>query len=149
MTQDWLLLFCRGESLKKGFRQLLAEAEAMIETLSLDQAASLLGRDEVVFVDIREKGELRRDGVIPGAIHAPRGMLEFWVDPDSPYHREVFASEKKFVLFCAASWRSALATTTLTEMGMSNVTHFDGGFDAWKYAGLPVKPYPSSKPASN
>jgi len=135
--------------MKKGYKQLLAEADAIIETLSLDQAAKLLGQEETVFVDIREKGELRREGVIPGAVHAPRGMLEFWFDPESPYYRDVFSPDKKFVLFCAASWRSALAVKSLVEMGMENIVHFEGGFDAWKQAGLPVEAYSSSKIPSN
>ena len=89
------------------------------------QARALHGHPGVQFVDIRDVRELEREGVIPGAVHAPRGMLEFWVDPASPYHRDVFAQDKEYVLFCAAGWRSALATKTLMDMGMERVAHVE------------------------
>jgi rhodanese-related sulfurtransferase len=82
--------------------------------------------------------ELEREGIIPGAFHAPRGMLEFWVDPESPYHKPLFAQDKQYVLFCAMGWRSALATRTLQDMGLSKVAHIEGGFTAWKDKGAPV-----------
>lgn len=122
----------------KGVKQLVAEANAEIETISQDDAKKLLDNDGVLFVDIRDVRELERDGMIPGAFHAPRGMLEFWVDPDSPYYKDVFGSGKKFVLYCASAWRSALATKALKEMGLAPVAHLEGGFSAWKKAGLPV-----------
>ena len=90
-------------------------------------------------IDIRDVRELEREGIIPGAFHAPRGMLEFWVDPDSPYHRDVFAQDKEYVLFCALGWRSALATKSLMDMGLERVAHVEGGFTAWKAAGAPVE----------
>jgi len=99
--------------MRKTAKSMVDEAMAQIRTFSLDEARALHGRDDVQFVDIRDVRELERDGVIPGALHAPRGMLEFWVDPESPYHKPVFGSGKQFVLFCAAGWRSALATKTL------------------------------------
>ena len=102
----------------------------------------MLGGEEAVFVDIRDIRELQREGKIKGAIHAPRGMLEFWVDPASPYHRDVFAQEKTYVLYCASAWRSALATQALQNMGMDNVCHIAGGFTAWKAAELPMEPVP-------
>jgi rhodanese-related sulfurtransferase len=93
----------------------------------------------VQIVDIRDPRELERDGTVPGALLAPRGMLEFWVDPASPYFKPVFADEsKQFILFCGAGWRSALATKTLQDMGMTNVAHIDGGFAAWRKAQAPV-----------
>ncbi|HUN12034.1 MAG TPA: rhodanese-like domain-containing protein, partial [Rhabdaerophilum sp.] len=104
------------------------------------QAHELLGREDTIFVDIREAGELERDGRIPGAKAAPRGLLEFWIDPESPYHRPMFSSGKTFVFFCAAGWRSALATKAAQDMGLSPVKHIEGGFGAWKDAGLPVEP---------
>jgi len=122
----------------KGVKQLVAEANAEIETVSQDDAKKLLDNDGVLFVDIRDVRELERDGMIPGAYHAPRGMLEFWVDPDSPYYKDVFGSGKKFILYCASAWRSALATKALKEMGLAPVAHLEGGFSAWKKAGLPV-----------
>jgi rhodanese-related sulfurtransferase len=115
------------------------EAMAAITTHSVDDAVALHGRDDVQFIDIRDVRELDREGVIPGAFHAPRGMLEFWVDPESPYHKPVFARpDTQYVLFCAAGWRSALATRTLQEMGLEKVAHVEGGFEAWKKAGGPV-----------
>jgi rhodanese-related sulfurtransferase len=126
-------------TITRGYQALLDEALAQVTTLSLDEARALHGRDDVVFVDLRDVRELEREGVIPGALHAPRGMLEFWVDPASPYHREVFAREgTQYLLFCAAGWRSALAAKTLMDMGMERVAHLEGGFDAWKTAGAPV-----------
>ena len=122
----------------KGVKQLVAEANARITTVPVAQAIALLGDPGVQFVDIRDVRELQREGMVPGAFHAPRGMLEFWVDPESPYHKPVFAQDKQLVLFCAAGWRSALATKTLQDMGLQRVAHIDGGFGAWKAAGAPV-----------
>jgi rhodanese-related sulfurtransferase len=131
---------CGGMDVKKGFRQLLDEANAEIEAVSPDQAAALLEDDDIVFVDLRDPREVERDGNIPGARHCPRGMLEFWIDPESPYHKPFFASGKSFVFFCAGGWRSALATKTAQDMGLSPVKHILGGFTAWRDAGLPVEP---------
>ena len=94
----------------------------------------------MLFVDIRDVRELEREGMIPGAYQAPRGMLEFWVDPDSPYYKDVFGSGKQFVLYCASAWRSALAAAALTDMGLPRVAHLEGGFKAWKQSGAPVGP---------
>lgn len=120
---------------KKNIKSLLAEAEAVIETVSVEQAMELAQQDDVQLVDIRDIRELTREGKIPGAHHAPRGMLEFWVDPESPYHKPLFASGKKFVLYCASGWRSALAARALQEMGLDPVCHIKGGITAWKEAG--------------
>ena len=122
----------------KTVKSMVDEAMECITTFSVEEAQDLHGRDDVQFVDIRDVRELEREGVIPGAFHAPRGMLEFWVDPESPYFKPVFAPGKHFVLFCAAGWRSALATKTLQDMGLPQVGHVDGGFTAWKAAGAPV-----------
>ena len=122
-------------ALKKGYKQLVDEAMEGIETITAEEALKLHGSDDVTFVDIRDIRELERSGTVPGAVHAPRGMLEFWVDPESPYYREVFGTGKKLIFFCAAAWRSALATKQLTDMGVPNVCHMDGGFGAWKEAG--------------
>jgi rhodanese-related sulfurtransferase len=129
--------------MKKTVKSMVDEAMQAITTYSIEEARALHGRDDVQFVDIRDVRELEREGVIPGAFHAPRGLLEFWVDPESPYHKPVFSQPRKhFVLFCAAGWRSALATQTLQEMGLPNVAHIDGGFTAWKDAGAPVADKP-------
>ena len=123
--------------MKRGYRQLIDDAEARIDTLSIDEAAALYGDDEVVFIDLRDRRELERDGRVPGAFNCPRGMLEFWIDPESPYHKPVFAEPKRFVFYCASGWRSALATLAAQEMGLEAVAHISGGFSAWKKAGNP------------
>lgn len=123
------------QNITKGYEALLADAEAFIETLAPAQAMALMGRDDVVFIDLRDIRELAREGRVPGAVHAPRGMLEFWIDPQSPYHREVFAQDKRFVFFCAGGWRSALAARSAQEMGLAPVCHIKGGFAAWREAG--------------
>ena len=128
--------------MKKTSAALVEEAMAQVTTYTVEQARALHGHPGVVFVDIRDVRELEREGVIPGSVHAPRGMLEFWVDPASPYHRDVFAQDKEYVLFCAAGWRSALATKTLMDMGMERVAHVEGGFGAWKQAGAPTEAKP-------
>ena len=120
--------------MRKGYKDLLAEAEAKIETLTPEAAKALLGREDVLFVDLRDPREREREGVIPGAFSCPRGMLEFWIDPESPYHKPQFASGKSLVFFCAGGWRSALATATAKEMGLEDVRHIGGGFSAWKKA---------------
>jgi rhodanese-related sulfurtransferase len=124
--------------LKIGYKELIAHAMDQIETLSLEKAQDLLGDSDTVFVDIRDVRELEREGMIPRAMHAPRGMLEFWVDPDSPYYKPIFGEGKRLVLYCASAWRSALATETLQRMGVPNVSHLEGGFSAWKKAQLPT-----------
>tara|TARA_B100000676_G_C17480613_1_gene533216 strand:+ start:163 stop:573 length:411 start_codon:yes stop_codon:yes gene_type:complete len=119
----------------KGIKELCAEAEQEIETLSVDDVKAVRGDDNIQLVDIRDVRELWRDGTIPGAIHAPRGMLEFWVDPNSPYHREDFATGKKFIFYCAGGMRSALAAQSVHRMGLAPVAHMAGGFGAWVKAG--------------
>ena len=125
--------------MKKGFRQMLAEAEAEIETLPAPDATKLHGDPAVVFVDLRDPRELEREGRIPGAFHCTRGMLEFWIDPDSPYHKPIFAQDKRFVFYCAGGWRSALAAKTAHDMGLENVAHVAGGLAAWREAGGPME----------
>lgn len=126
--------------LKKTAKQLVAEATSKIKSLSFDEANNLLEKPDVLFVDIRDIRELHSEGTIPGAMHAPRGMLEFWVDPESPYFKPVFGEEKTFIFFCRSSWRSALATATLQDMGLENVAHIDGGYGAWVKAGGKTEP---------
>ena len=123
----------------KGFQALVDEAMAQVTTYSVGQVRARLSDPTVQIVDIRDPRELEREGTLPGALLAPRGMLEFWVDPASPYFKAVFADEsKEFILFCGAGWRSALATKTLQDMGMTNVAHIDGGFAAWKKDQAPL-----------
>jgi rhodanese-related sulfurtransferase len=131
--------------LRKGFRQMVDEAKSRIRTISLDEARARHGKEGVVFVDLRDVRELDREGTIPGAFHCPRGMLEFWIDPESPYHKDVFATGKEFVFYCNGAWRSALATDVAQQMGLEPVFEMDGGFTAWKNAGLPVVERPGKK----
>jgi rhodanese-related sulfurtransferase len=115
----------------KGYKALLAEANAQIATYSVAEVQAKIAGGHAQLVDIRDIRELAH-GTMPGSVHAPRGMLEFWVDPDSPYHKKMWADEtKEFILFCAASWRSALTAKTLQDMGMTNVAHMDGGWEEW------------------
>lgn len=126
----------------KGSQALVAEASAQIITHSVAdiQARLAAGDARLQLVDIRDVRELEREGAAVGALHAPRGMLEFWVDPASPYFKPVFADEnKEFVLYCGAGWRSALATKALQDMGMTNVAHIGGGFADWVKQGAPVE----------
>ncbi len=123
----------------KGYQQLVAEAMAQVRTYSVAEVQARLSDPSVQIVDIRDPRELA-DGTVVGAYHAPRGMLEFWVDPASPYHKPVFADEgREFILFCGAGWRSALAAKALQDMGMRNVAHIDGGYAAWLKAGAPTE----------
>ncbi len=126
------------QTIIRGYKTLLDEASAKIRTLPVAEAMALHGREDVVFVDLRDPRELDREGRIPGAVHCPRGMLEFWIDPESPYHKPVFAQDKTFVFFCAAGWRSALSAATAQDMGLQPVAHVEGGFTAWKNQGGPV-----------
>jgi rhodanese-related sulfurtransferase len=128
------------QTIVKGYKALLAEAEARVETIAAEAAVELVGRDDIVLVDLRDPRELAREGKVPGAFHCPRGMLEFWIDPDSPYHKPVFQEDKRFVFFCAGGWRSALAAATAADMGLKPVAHIAGGFGAWKAAGGPIEP---------
>lgn len=118
----------------KSADQLVREADSEIDTISIEMAKKLLGDQAVTFLDIRDIRELWREGKIPGAVHTPRGMLEFWADPSNQYHREVFASGNKLILYCAAAARSALATKALQDMGLENIAHLEGGFGLWREA---------------
>jgi len=125
-------------NVKISVKDLVDKAYQAIQTIDVDTAMALHGRDDVVFVDIRDIRELDRDGRIPGAFHMPRGMTEFWIDPGSKYHKPIFAEDKRFVFFCAAGWRSALTVQCANAMGLENACHFEGGFGAWKNKGGPV-----------
>jgi len=125
--------------ISKGYQQLVAEAMAEVTTYSVAEVQARLHDASVQIVDIRDIRELA-EGTVLGAYHAPRGMLEFWVDPASPYHKPLFADEsKEFVLFCGAGWRSALAAKALQDMGMTNVAHIDGGYTEWVKQGAPTE----------
>ena len=123
---------------KKTIKMLVAEAKAETKTVSPQEALSQQQAGKATLIDIRDIRELDREGRIEGAFHAPRGMLEFWADPDSPYHKDIFATEDTLILFCASSWRSALAAKTLQDMGFDNIRDMDGGFTAWTAANQPI-----------
>jgi rhodanese-related sulfurtransferase len=124
----------------RGYKELIAEAKSRVLTRSVEEARELLGDESYVFVDVRDRSEIEANGKIPGAFHAPRGTLEFWVDPDSPGFQPVFGDESKhFVLYCAGGFRATLAAGTIHSMGLTNVSQIDGGFDAWKRAGAPTE----------
>ena len=122
-----------------GYKQLVEDAESRIETISAEQALIEFDSPDVTFVDLRDVRELKREGKIPGAFHCPRGLLEFWIDAESQYHNPVFAEDKKFVFYCNLGWRSALAADISQKMGLADVCHIDGGFEAWKAAGGAVE----------
>lgn len=115
--------------------ELIDDAKGRIANLTPTEVAAELQANHALLVDIREPQELEDNGVIPGAIHAPRGMLEFWADPTSPYHRSEFDPERRTLLYCASGGRSALATATLQELGYQDIAHLDGGIKAWTAAG--------------
>jgi rhodanese-related sulfurtransferase len=127
------------QTITRGYKALLAEADAQIKTLDVDDVKALRLRDDVVMIDLRDPRELEREGRIPGAFHCPRGLLEFWIDPESPYAKPVFQQDKQFIFFCAGGWRSALATKTAHDMGLKPVAHLRGGFGAWKSGGGDVE----------
>lgn len=131
---------------RRSIKSMLAEANAEIETMKVADAIAAAGREDVVIVDLRDPRELEREGKIPGAFSCTRGMLEFWIDPESPYAKEVFQQDKKFVFYCASGWRSALATKTAKDMGLPRVAHIEGGFSAWRNAGGPVEKVEPRKP---
>ena len=121
-------------------KQMVAEANEHVEEISIADARELVGRDDVLFIDIRDIREVAKTGRITGARHVPRGMLEMWIDPDTPYHREFFAEDRNFIFYCAGAWRSALAARTAQDMGLYPVAHLEGGINAWIEAGGPIDP---------
>ena len=124
-----------AQTITKHVKDMVAEANAVVTTMPIEEAKALLGSEDHVFVDLRDPRELKREGKIPGAFSCPRGMLEFWIDPESPYHKDVFAQDKTFVFYCASAWRSALSARLAQEMGLQPVAHIEGGFSGWKKAG--------------
>jgi rhodanese-related sulfurtransferase len=124
-----------------GYKAMLAQADAAVESVTAEKAVTLVNDPNVIIVDIRDVRELEREGRIPNSFHAPRGLLEFWVDPESPYHKPIFAEDKTFVIHCASGWRSLLAADTLQKMGLKPVLNLSGGFAAWKEAGGQIVNY--------
>ena len=124
---------------KVGFKELVADAEERIEVISAETALAESTSDNVIFVDLRDVRELKREGKIPHAFHCPRGLLEFWIDAESPYYNKIFGEDKRFVFYCNLGWRSALAADVAQRMGLKSVCHIDGGFEAWKKMGGAVE----------
>ena len=127
------------QKIKKNFQELIKEANAQIKTLKGEDAIKLLKNDNYLFIDLRDYREILKEGKIPGSISCPRGMLEFWVDPTSPYYKKKLDLSKTFILYCASAWRSALAAKTLKEMGLDKVFHIEGGFSYWKKLNGPIE----------
>jgi rhodanese-related sulfurtransferase len=136
-----------AQTIRRGIKAMIDEANAEIETISATDAIKIANDGNVVIVDIRDPREIERDGKIPGAFSCTRGMLEFWIDPDSPYAKPVFQEDKKFIFHCAGGLRSALAAKTAQDMGLKPVAHIGGGFAAWRDAGGAVEPWESKKKA--
>lgn len=129
------------QKIHRGIKPMLDEANAQIETMDTAQVLDAMKAGDVVLIDIRDPREIERDGRIPGAFHCTRGMLEFWIDPESPYAKPVFQQDKKYIFHCAGGLRSALAAKTAADMGLNPVAHLGGGYAAWKDAGGPVEAY--------
>jgi rhodanese-related sulfurtransferase len=129
-----------AQNITRSVKQMVAAANEHVEEISIADARELVGRDDVLFIDIRDIRELAKTGRVSGARHVPRGMLEMWIDPDTPYHRDFFAADKKFIFYCAGAWRSALAAKTAQDMGLGPVAHLEGGINAWIEAGGPIDP---------
>ena len=128
----------------KHVKDMVAEANSVVEKLTAEEAIKLHNDPSVLFIDLRDIRELQREGFIPNSFHCPRGMLEFWIDPESPYAKEQFQQDKQFVFYCASGWRSALSTRTAQEMGLTRVSHIETGFSGWKQNNGPTAEKPSS-----
>ena len=128
-----------AQTITRGFQDLLDEANSVVTTINVDEASNLLNSDKHIFIDLRDVRELQRAGKIPGAFSCPRGMLEFWIDPASPYHKDIFNQDKTYVFYCASAWRSALSALKAQEMGLAPVVHIEGGFTAWAKADQPIE----------
>ncbi|MEM6583381.1 MAG: rhodanese-like domain-containing protein [Pseudomonadota bacterium] len=126
-------------SLKVGVAEMVSKARSKITQIDAADVMARLQDDDVVIVDLRDIRERQRDGFIPNSFHCPRGMAEFWVDPDSPYYKDIFDRDATFIFHCASGWRSALTVATLVDMGMDNIAHITDGFASWKKAGGPIE----------
>ena len=127
------------QNITKSVKEMVAEANKEVVTIPTQEAIELIDSNEHVIVDLRDIRELKRTGKIPGAFSCPRGMLEFWIDPASPYHKDIFNQDKTYVFYCASAWRSALSAKVAQEMGLKPVAHIEGGFTAWEKSGAPIE----------
>ena len=123
-----------AQEIVKSIKSLIAEANKVVETISIEEAKKIVSSEKHILIDLRDIRELKREGKIPGAFSCPRGMLEFWIDPESPYHKKIFNQDITYVFYCASAWRSALSAKTAMDMGLKPVLHIEGGFMAWKKA---------------
>lgn len=128
-----------AQNITKSVKDMVAQANEQVTIMPVEEAIKLVGSKDHVIVDLRDIRELKRSGKIPGAFSCPRGMLEFWIDPQSPYHKDIFNQDKTYVFYCASAWRSALAAKVAQDMGLKPVAHIEGGFSAWEKAGGPIK----------
>ena len=126
------------KKLKKTVKNMVAEAKSKIDEIDAKEAIKFFNDENVIFIDIRDIRERQKLGFIPGSFHAPRGMLEFWIDPESPYFKDIFSTNKKYIFHCAAGWRSALAVSTLNDMGFE-ASHITDGFAGWVEEKGPVE----------
>ncbi len=133
---------------RRTLKSMLAEAESAITRIPVAEALAMQGDGKTTFVDLRDPREIERDGTIPGAFRVTRGMLEFWIDPDSPYYKPIFGEPRRFVFFCAMGWRSSLAALTAQQMGLAEVADLQGGLKAWRDAGGPVEALAAKQPAA-
>lgn len=131
-----------AQNITKSVKKMVETANAEITKISVKEVRKLINSEEHVIVDLRDIRELQRAGKIPGAFSCPRGMLEFWIDPESPYHKKVFDQDKTYVFYCASAWRSALSAKLAQDMGLAPVAHIEGGFSAWANAGAPIEELP-------
>lgn len=131
-----------AQNITKSVKEMVEAANAEITKISVKEVRKLINSEEHVIVDLRDIRELQRVGKIPGAFSCPRGMLEFWIDPESPYHKKVFDQDKTYVFYCASAWRSALSAKLAQDMGLAPVAHIEGGFSAWANAGAPIEELP-------
>lgn len=129
----------------KRIKDMVAEANTRVDHAAAAELLTLIDAADVTFVDLRDPRELEREGMIPGAFHCPRGMLEFWIDPESPYAKPQFQTGNRFVFYCASGWRSALSALAAHEMGLERVMHITDGFSGWKAAGGPTAEKPAKK----
>ena len=127
---DWIYIMY--QNITKSVKTFVDEANTIVDTISIEEAKKIINNDNYLLIDIRDFRELKREGKIPGAFSCPRGMLEFWIDPNSPYHKEIFNQNKTYIFYCASAWRSALAGRVSIEMGLKPVLHLEGGFNSWK-----------------
>lgn len=135
-------------TLRINVSQMVAAARALIEEIEAADAIALLGDPDVIIVDLRDVRERQREGYIPGSFHCPRGMAEFWVDPQSPYYKDIFGRDAKFIFHCASGWRSAITVDTLQQMGFDNIAHIRDGFTSWQAAGGPVERVEQGRPTA-